>query len=100
MAEGQKKKPQKKQALPSRTREEEEDDEEEDEEEQSSAAKKDIKADVAGQIRKRRVIISQSVRVNLTTCVFLFDNFFSSVASSGQTEASPPAMVQHPLKEA
>ncbi|XP_039986557.1 remodeling and spacing factor 1 isoform X3 [Xiphias gladius] len=56
-AESQRKKPQRKQSLPTRTREEEEEEEqeeEEDDEEQSSAAKKDSKAEPAGQIRKRR----------------------------------------------
>ncbi|XP_026047270.1 remodeling and spacing factor 1 isoform X1 [Astatotilapia calliptera] len=55
VAESQKKNPQKKHALPTRTREEEEEDEdEEDEEEQSSATKKDKKTEPVEQIRKRR----------------------------------------------
>ncbi|XP_027135849.1 remodeling and spacing factor 1 isoform X1 [Larimichthys crocea] len=59
VAESQKKKPQRKQALPSRTRgedeeEEEEEEEEDDEEEQDSTTKKDRKTEPAGQIRKQR----------------------------------------------
>lgn len=69
MAESQKKNPQKKHALPTRTREEEEEDEdEEDEEEQSSATKKDKKTEPVEQIRKRRVTVP--VRSFLPCCSF------------------------------
>ncbi|XP_049922399.1 remodeling and spacing factor 1 isoform X1 [Epinephelus moara] len=55
VAESQRKKPQKKQALPTRTREEEEEEgEEEDEGEQSSTTKKDRKTELVRQIRKQR----------------------------------------------
>lgn len=67
MAESQKKNPQKKHALPARTREEEEEDEE-DEEEQSSATKKDKKTEPVEQIRKRRVTVP--VRSFLPCCSF------------------------------
>lgn len=66
MAESQKKNPQKKHALPTRTREEEEEDE--DEEEQSSATKKDKKTEPVEQIRKRRVTVP--VRSFLPCCSF------------------------------
>lgn len=59
VADSQRKKPQRKQALPLTTREQEEEEdkeEEEDEEEHGVTAKKDRKAETAGQIRKRRVI--------------------------------------------
>lgn len=60
VADSQRKKPQRKQALPVSTREQEEEEdkeeEEEDEEEHGVTAKKDRKAETAGQIRKRRVI--------------------------------------------
>lgn len=67
MAESQKKNPQKKHALPTRTREEEEENEE-DEEEQSSATKKDKKTEPVEQIRKRRVTVP--VRSFLPCCSF------------------------------
>lgn len=58
-ADGERKKPPKKQALAGRTREgeeEEEEGEEDDEEEaQSLDTKKDMKAEPVGQLRKRRV---------------------------------------------
>ncbi|XP_068572767.1 remodeling and spacing factor 1 isoform X2 [Cebidichthys violaceus] len=53
-ADSQRKKPQKKQALPGRTREGEEEEEEEEEEEQSSTAKKDDKTAPVGLIRKQK----------------------------------------------
>ncbi|XP_041797032.1 remodeling and spacing factor 1 isoform X2 [Chelmon rostratus] len=57
-AESQRKKPQRKQALPTRTREEgeeeEEEEEEEDEEEQDITTKKDRKTEPVGQTRKQR----------------------------------------------
>ncbi|XP_072248121.1 remodeling and spacing factor 1 isoform X2 [Leuresthes tenuis] len=53
-AESQRKKAQRKQALPARIREEEEAEDEEEDEEESSAAKKDSKAEPPGNIRKQR----------------------------------------------
>uniref|UniRef100_A0A665TD03 Remodeling and spacing factor 1 n=1 Tax=Echeneis naucrates TaxID=173247 RepID=A0A665TD03_ECHNA len=55
VAESQRKKPQSKQALPTRAREEEEEEDEEyEEEEQSSTTHKDRKAEPVGPLRKRR----------------------------------------------
>lgn len=70
MAESQRKKPQRKQALPTRTREEEEgeeEEEEEDEEEQGSTTKKDRKTEPVGQIRKQRVISFSTCPVRMNT---------------------------------
>lgn len=68
VADSQRKKPQKKQALASRTREDEEEEEEEDEEEQDMSVKKDRKKQPVGPIRKQRVSRASTPEAFCSSC--------------------------------